>query len=244
MLKGETMINGKEYIAFLKIGKKENLLKLQNGNLYMKEAKFFRDIEKKYKKSGMGDKYDSCRVQCNAPIWINGIKLPNADFMSITNALDEKTPIFCCMCLKKSDFIYNSQKKLFVLDKNKFDIETLKNDFGDYVLVIPYPECFIERIRLFCQQESIDFRFKEVIYVDYSEQDNNWHKLYENDLSQFFIKDKLFLKQKEFRLLLANVFTDDDKDFYSINIPNGFKDFTKLIPIEDVFTIGYGTKEN
>jgi hypothetical protein len=36
------MINGVKYIAFLKIGKKENLVKLQNGNLYMKESKFYK----------------------------------------------------------------------------------------------------------------------------------------------------------------------------------------------------------
>lgn len=233
------MINGIEYIAFLKIGKKENLQKLQNGNLYMKEAKFFRDVETKYKKVGMGDSYDSCIVQRNSPVWINGIKMPNADFMSITNNLDEKTPIFCCMCLKQSDFIYDSKRKHFILNKKRFDIDRLKKDFGNYVLVIPYPECFIIRIRSYCQKQSIDFRFKEVIYVDYTKRDNNWHKLYENDLSHFFIKDKSFSNQKEFRLLLANLFTDDDKDFYSLDIPEGFKDFTKIVPIEDILKLEY-----
>ena len=48
------MVNGVEYVAFLKFGKKENLEKLQRGLLYMKEAKYFRDLEYKTKNCRYG----------------------------------------------------------------------------------------------------------------------------------------------------------------------------------------------
>lgn len=80
-------------------------------------------------------------------------------------------------------------------------------------------------------------RFKEVIYVDYDRKDNYWTKYYTNNLSHFFIKDNWFSKQKEFRFLLANIFTDDDKDFTTITIPKGFDDITRIEPVEKLNTI-------
>ena len=238
------MINGTEYKVFLKFGKKDNLEKLQAGNIYMKEAKYFRELERSSGIIGMGDKYDSCTVQRDVPIWINGVKIPNADWLIGTNTMDEKTPVFCCSCLKEKDFIYDSLKKEYIVDRKIFNIEKLRRDFGEFVLVIPYPEFFIGRIKKYCETCNIDFRFKEVTYVDYDDKDKRWMKEYQNNLSHFFIKDKAkFGEQKEFRLLLANVFTEKEKDYYCMNIPEGFKDFTMILPVEKVVTISYTKDE-
>lgn len=234
------MINGIDYKVFLKFGKKENLEKLQTGNIYMKEAKYFRELETMSGMVGMGDKYDSCTVQRDVPIWINGVKIPNADWFVGTNTMDEKTPIFCCTCLKEKDFIYDSLKKEYVVDSTIFNIEKLKKNFGEFVLVIPYPEFFVGRINKYCKMNDLDFRFKEVTYVDYNDKDKSWLQEYKNDLSHFFIKEKSkFMEQKEFRMLLANVFTEEQKDYYCMNIPEGFEDFTMILPTEKVVTISY-----
>lgn len=233
------MINNTDYVVFLKFGKKENLEKLQNGLLYMKESKYFKDLEAKTGIKGMGDKYDSCLIQRDLPIWINGKKLPNPDWITSSYTYDEKTPIFCCTCVKEDDFTYNENKKCFVLKDNLFNLSTIKKDFGEYVMFIPYPEVFIQRINSYCQSQNIDFRFKEVIYVDYDKKDNHWVEYYENDLSHFFIKDISFSSQKEFRFLLANVFTDSNKDFTTLSIPDGFSDFTTIEPVDKLYTIEY-----
>ena len=239
------MINGINYKVFLKFGNKENLEKLQSGNIYMKNAKYFRELETSGGIVGMGDRYDSCIVQRDAPIWINGVKLPNADWLVETNTRDEKTPIFCCSCLKEEDFIYDPLKKEYIVDRKAFCVEELKKDFGEFVLIIPYPEVFIARIKEYCEANSIDLQFKEVTYVDYDDKNKKWIKEYKNNLSLFFIKDRRrFENQKEFRLLLANVFTEEEKDHYCMCIPEGFKDFTMILPAEKVFTISYTREEN
>lgn len=231
------MINDIEYVAFLKFGKKDNLEKLQQGLLYMKESKYFRDLEYKTGIAGMGDRHDSCVIQRDVPILINGKTVPNPDWISGSYQGDEKTPIFCCTCLKENDFIYSSAKKCYVLKDGLFNYSTLKQEFGEYCLIIPHPEEFIGRINSHCLIQNIDMRFKEVRYVDYGKKDNYWTKYYENDLSHFFIKDKSFSNQKEFRLLLANIYTDTNKDFITLSVPNGFSDFTRIESVEKLDTL-------
>lgn len=233
------MINGENYIAFLKFGKKGNLLKLQNGLVYMKESNYYRKLEKTTGKVGMGDKYDSCRVQRDVEIWVDEVKLPNVDWLAQSSNLDEKTPIFCCMYINEDDFIFDVNKKEYVLNSQRFNIEVLKEEFGEYVLVIPYPEYFIERIRAYCDCNELDLRFKKIMYVDYENENNEWKKYYKNDLSQFFIKDKKFSYQKEFRIILANAFTEQDEDYYSMKIPEGFNDFTIIMPVDELGSLSY-----
>ena len=238
------MINGMKYIVFLKFGEKENLEKLQAGEVYMKEIKYYRNLEASSGKAGRGDRLDSCMVQRDVPIWINGIKMPNVDLFVETNTIDEKTPVFCCSCLKEQDFLFDPVKREYIVDKKVFHIEKLKEDFGEFVLVISCPKIFLERIKETCETSNIDIRYQEVKYVDYEEKGNQWKKEYTNDLSHFFIKDKKrFEEQKEFRLLLANVFTDEGKDHYSITVPGGFKDISRIFPAEKVFTISYKLPE-
>lgn len=63
---------------------------------------------------------------------INGTSVPNPDWVSSSYQGDEKTPIFCCTCLKESDFIYDSTKKCYVLRDGLFNYSTLKQEFGEY----------------------------------------------------------------------------------------------------------------
>lgn len=257
------MINGIHYQLFLKFGAKEHLESLQQGMLYMKEARYFRQLEsskghhslrtirgieaseipssnctKNLAIAGMADPYDSCMIQRDAYLEIDGIKMPRPDFMSITNTLDEKTPIFCCTCLKKNDFTFNKDGNYYRLSTQYLnDIERMKTSFGNYVLIIPYPELFVSRIIASCNSKNLDCRFKEVQYVDYSRKDNYWKRLYQNNLSHFFIKDQSFRVQREFRILLSNFYTDEYKDFTVLNVPKGFGDFTKVTSIEKLNTL-------
>lgn len=231
-----------DYIAFIKFGKKEHLEELQHGLIYMKESQYFKDLEYKTRMRGKGDRYDSSKVQRNVPVWINGKRVPNPDYMSFSSYEDSKTPIFCCTCLKENDFLYDYSKKCYVLKDDLFDETTLKQDFGEHFLIIAYPEEFLGRINFYCQLQNIAFRFKEVIYVDYDRKDNYWIKYYTNNLSHFFIKDNWFSRQKEFRFLLANIFTDDDKGFTTITILKGFDDITRIEPVEKLNTIKFYRK--
>lgn len=179
------MIKGMKYIVFLKFGKKENLEKLQAGNIYMKEIKYYRDLEAISGNIGMGDRLDSCIVQRDVPIWINGIKMPNADWLVETNTMDEKTPVFCCSCLKEQDFLYDPMKKEYIVDRKAFRIEKLKEDFGEFVLVIAHPEVFIDRIKKYCETSDIELCYKEATYVDYEDKDKKRKTEYKNNLSHF-----------------------------------------------------------
>lgn len=236
------MSNTLDYIAFIKFGKKENLIKLQHGLIYMKESQYYKNLEYKTKIRGMGDKYDSSMLQRDTPVWINGIRVPNPNYISYSYYNDSKTPIFCCTCIKENDFSYDYNQKCYVLKDDIFDETTIRQDFGEYFLIIAYPEEFLGRINFYCQLQNIDFRFKEVLYVDYNRKDNYWTKYYTNNLSHFFIKDNWFSRQKEFRFLLANIFTDNDKDFTTITIPTGFDDITRIEPVEMLNTIKFYRK--
>ena len=47
-----------KFLILIKFGKMENLRKLQDGNLYMKNLKYYNELEEHQNLVGMGDKYD------------------------------------------------------------------------------------------------------------------------------------------------------------------------------------------
>ena len=204
-----TTINGKEYIMFVKFGSKNNLLSLQQGKIYMKNALYYRTLEEKYQEKGQGDANEGTTIMFDVPIWINGKRLPNVSVMRSSNNFDDATPLFCCSCFKREDFIFKEDN--YYLKEDLLDWDSMKKDFGDYALIIPSPASFVSLVKNHCDAHNYDLRWKEIEYVDYS-LDNVHLQLYENDLSHFFIKSSAFSYQKEFRLLLANCFTEKDTD--------------------------------
>lgn len=233
-----TTINGKEYIMFVKFGSKNNLLSLQQGKIYMKNALYYRTLEEKYQEKGQGDANEGTTVMYDVPICINGKRLPNASIMRGSNNFDETTPLFCCSCFKREDFTYNEESGKYYLKDNLLNWDSIQKDFGDYALIIPYPAYFISQINDYCNAHDYDLRFKEIEYVKFSS-DNAHLKLYTNDLSHFFIKNSTFSYQKEFRLLLANCFTEKGADHIEFQLKQDFKEWTCLLPTEDLKTTSF-----
>lgn len=228
-------INGKEYVFFIKFGKQENLEKLRNGQLYMKNAKFYRDLEEESGHKGMGDQYEGAIVSFDVPIQIDGISLPNATVMKQTSNIDDQTPIFCCSCFTEEDLEYYNKEDCWKLKEGLFDWDTIASEFGEYALIIPHPRYFLGAIIQHCENSNMDIRFKEIQYVQMDE--SNAHlKYYNNNLSQFFIKDDSFRYQKEFRILLANQFTGEDKDYTILDVGRDFRTYTVLMPVEGLKT--------
>lgn len=230
-------INNVEYIMFVKFGSKKNLQSLQQGKIYMKNALYYRKLEEESQQRGQGDANEGTTIMFDVPIWINGKRLPNATIMRGSNNIDDVTPLFCCSCFKRKDFILKEDGNYYIKE-NLLDWSSIKEDFGDHALVIPYPQEFVSLVKKYCDAHNYDLRWKEIEYVDYSSE-NAHLKLYKNDLSHFFIKDSAFSYQKEFRLLLANCFTEEGKDHIGFQLEQTIENWTVLIPTEELKTTSF-----
>ena len=107
-------INNVEYIMFVKFGSKKNLQSLQQGKIYMKNALYYRKLEEESQQRGQGDANEGTTIMFDVPIWINGKRLPNATIMRGSNNIDDVTPLFCCSCFKRKDFILKEDGNYYI----------------------------------------------------------------------------------------------------------------------------------
>lgn len=59
-----------EFSMLFKFGDKKDLFKLQKGSLYMKNLRYYNELEKKMGKIGIGDLYDGKCIFSNANVII------------------------------------------------------------------------------------------------------------------------------------------------------------------------------
>lgn len=227
-------VDNKYCPVFLKFGRKDHLESLQRGKLYFKEVKYYIDLENKTGNVGVGDKYDSTMLQRDTPIWINGVRVTNVDKITGRYDKDERIPVFCCTYVTEDNFKYDIATDEYKFDVKKFQIERFK-EFGDYVLIITYPELFLDYVCKSCDLREIGIRFKSIDYVDY-DYSNSWINLYRYDsYAHFFIKDKgKFEWQNEFRIIVLNQYTSDEKDYYEIEFGDFLMQYGVIIKVDDV----------
>lgn len=234
----------KKALFFLKFGKRENLESLQMGNLYMKNFKYFIELENITKKKGMGDAWEASLVLSKVTCTI---KHPETDetlfvFDASRSVLRDddvlSKPVFCMFVLGLDDLEVTSDNG-DVIEANigftEQQKEEMKGEFGNDVLVIPVDK-FMEKLNANFKKEHFEYASGMIEYTDFGI--NFTHRLlsFENsDPKLYFYKDKQLEYQKEFRVVILN---KDVEDFFTTNIGD-MTSFTSIVPAEKLLNGDY-----
>jgi len=206
----------------IKFGKEEHLKSLLNGSLYMKEVGFYRKLEEQYMKKGMGDKIDGFMVARKMPIYIHQanreIQLPIPDITYQGFVGDEKVPVFCASLLNDKVLISKNDKEATLHFKRDPYGQDMKDVFGEYFIIVPAVD-FINRVAEQAKKKGIIIQWATIKYKNFKNHDNNWLSLYkDNQFGGFTVKDAFFEYQNEFRFIVENIRTEDDEDFFVLEL--------------------------
>lgn len=215
----------------MKFGKKENLEKLQHGQLYMKPLSYYTDLENNTNNNTVGDFTEGKMILRNLKI-IEPKEYENEHADVIFNFHLEKYPVFCMFALGD----YNYYESTFHNAKEKkhyrFNADQVKNmcDFGDSVLIINNTSEFFKRVENALRENGYAYKRKFVDYYDYSE--NNIEmikKIQQCNLEVAFCKSKNYEYQQEYRILVKK----EVDDFLCINMED-ISDISTILDTNEV----------
>lgn len=237
-------------IALLKFSDEIDRLKdLQKGNLFMNTLGFFKDLEEKENKKGIGDKDEGvCRLnvlnvqffECDTNKLF--CEMP-ASRTSIIQKEDLRKHVFCMSYLDYEDIkIIKSERDNFKATLN-FSNEQKKEileSFGEYVMVISYID-FLNKLEKAFAENNIIWAMDKVKYDDFNA--NNMQRVSDylnNKITKYFWKDIFFQKQKEIRLIVLNSDSGNPMKFYIGDLtPHSF-----ITSVEDLFNDKYYLEVN
>lgn len=207
----------------IKICEKEEYAQdVKNGNIYIKEAGYFRKLEENHRgdfydgKMPISDKLDIKRHLPNGPVRSFRKDFPGMK-LEIYGGMDndDKFPMYCTSILNENITYYVGPKEFNFKDEY---LEEIKH-FGKYAVLfnaheLEYKVCkYLSENNLAAKGDTVGI-FETVSYCDihkrYTLKDlNNRHSLI-----QFFNKDVNYQWQNECRLLLLNTkLIPEDKDY-------------------------------
>lgn len=221
-------------ICFLfKFGKLENLKKIQKGNLYCKNLKWYQDQEKNTGDKAMGDKLEGRHkmTQCN-------LKFINHEFDNVSVLLSfgnmEKMPVFCMTGITTKDLNFKEiDENTLVADVKFSDMirKVYDESYWNSVLVIEDSTQFIERLTKVCKEKGILMARKS---VNYTNMDINgidrMNSIAENVINVAFWKGNLYSYQHEYRFAFESEVVDDS---FIINIGD-ISDISKIYNREEL----------
>ena len=206
-----------------------------NGNLYMNPIKYYRDLEVNSGIKGQGDsgelKLISDNVELKVIIPGTGDEvLLNPKQIKFEYTQDEQIPVFCVMGIKYKDLIvydYDEETIKFKFPYSKEEIEQLKKDFGEYVVLV-FPVGFKAAVQKAANNQNIQVYFGEVHYCDANSEERH-DAFFNSDVQRFLYKDLDFSYQKEFRLILNQAITDGN--FFEVG---SLSDCAQLFLVDDL----------
>lgn len=224
----------------IKFGLKENLEKLIMGQLYMKNLKYYNELENISSNEYVGDKYDGHIVIQNSEISL--YKIDSNELITKIEtpilSLDLgylQSPIFCMFmfdfrnCVKKD---FEGNKLITEYQFSEYQREKLRN-FGDYALIIKNGKEFITRIKNAFLTNNYNFSSGFVQYYNSNNVEQMRQINEKNSQIAFWKRDK-YSYQQEYRILVY----DSVEDFLSIDIGN-ISDITSLIKTDELLNIGF-----
>lgn len=155
----------------VKFGENDNLEKLQAGQIYMKNLKYYNDLEKKTKKQGIGDIHDGNFYQKNARF--SAYSIDNKDLIfSGTCAFELNcgfnfNPVFCMFSIddRNTNKLFSSSDTL-CYEFNNEQKELITQDLPDQALVFTEPLELKNRINSFLDKNGIDYIWRMVQYYN------------------------------------------------------------------------------
>lgn len=219
----------------MKFGSEENLKKLQGGQLYMKNLKYYVDLEKTTDDEDVGDKYDGQMVLQDVKISMYTIDTNEfiAQFDAPAASMNLgylECPVFCMFMF---DFRNHVEEKLegeLLTVKYQFTEEQLAKmpNFGDSVLIIKNGDEFIKRVKKGLLDAGYGFTRDLVQYYGFNNIEHLKQVQKDNSRIAFWKRDK-YAYQQEYRILIHD-FVDD---FLSVNIGD-ISDITDLLKTDEL----------
>ena len=230
------------YQMLIKFGTRENLIKLQAGSLYMKNLKYYNELEAK-DGDGKPDEYDGkwavqdVKVILSDPRTMQPIALGTAK-KTVMSFGYEMNPVFCLFSYDYRNCgeptINQSTKNIQIATKfNDEQIAKLKTGLGEYALIILDTDAFLQRVDKTLKDQRIEYLCKRVIY-NYGNSVDRVDSILADNKNIAFNKDKdTFSYQQELRILVLNQRVDDH---ICLDIGD-IKSITKLISTDELLQL-------
>lgn len=236
------------FSMLIKFGSEENLKKLQQGELYMKNLQYYVDLEKTTDDEDVGDKYDGQMMLEKVKITMYDNETD--DFCGQFDASEISMnlgyldcPVFCMYIL---DYRNHTSEELNGDNlKVRYDFTEEQREklsrFGTHALVIKNGDEFVRRVKDGLLSNNIGYTRDFVKYYSF----NNLEQIREiqGDNSRIaFWKRQKYAYQQEYRFI-AHTEVDD---YLSVDIGD-ISDITELIEIDVLlntyFEVGFKVKE-
>ncbi|NCU18523.1 hypothetical protein [Pallidibacillus pasinlerensis] len=227
---------------FIKFAREEKYLEdLQKGNLYMNNGRYFIEREKQDGEKGIGDKYEMSAVINNVNLKFYNSETNEFLFegeaeriaFNYNHVLTK--PIFCITHISADSLKIIKEHENSVDCQFNFsseDIEQIVKEFGEYALLIN-PRAFQERVENTLKDMGITYLAGKIVYEDFNINSSKRLEEYQkNHPAIFFKKDKSFEHQKEYRIVLTGI---DSNEPYILKIGD-ISDISYLMLTKDLFS--------
>lgn len=214
---------------FMKFGSKINLEKLRAGQLYMKNLKYYVNLERFTEDEDVGDKYDGQMLIQNSGISLFDYDT-NKPCARFNNALFSinlgylNCPVFCMFVFDRRNYIEEQLEGDVFAVKYRFTQEQLKRmpNFGDYVLIIKDTKEFFDRVKNSLRKSGYKFTQDYIQYYENNSIEYIRQVQADSYKIAFWKRDK-YSYQQEYRFLIYN----DVEDFLSVQIGD-ISDITEI----------------
>lgn len=232
-MKEKTIQDG--WSLLMKFGSEENLKKLQAAQLYMKNLKYYVDLEKTTDDEDVGDKYDGQMVLQDIKINMYTVDTNKfiAQFNAPTASMDLgylQCPVFCMFMFDYRNHVEEHLDGENLTVKYQFTEEQLKKmpNFGDSVLIIKNGDEFVNRVKKGLLNAGYGFTRDHVQYYAFNNVEHLKQVQKDNSRIAFWKRDK-YSYQQEYRFLVHD-FVDD---YLSVDIGD-ISDITQLLRTEEL----------
>lgn len=223
------------WLMLMKFGSEENLKKLQSGQLYMKNLKYYVDLEKTTDDEDIGDQYDGQMVLQDVKIsmftvdtheFIAQLDAPSASM----NLGYLECPVFCMYMFDYRNHVDEHLEGDNLTVRYQFTEEQLEKmpNFGDSVLIIKNGNEFVNRVKKGLLDAGYGFTRDHVQYYGFNNIEHLKQVQKDNSRIAFWKRDK-YKYQQEYRFLIHD-FVDDH---LSVDIGD-ISDITDLLKTEDL----------
>lgn len=219
----------------MKFGSENNLRKLQAGQLYMKNLKYYVDLEKTTDDEDVGDKYDGQMMLQDVKISMYTVDthefIAQFDAPSVSMNLGYlECPVFCMFMFDYRNHVEENLEGENLTVKYQFTEEQLKKmpNFGDSVLIIKNGDEFVNRVKKGLLEAGYGFSRDHVQYYAFNNVEHLKQIQSDNSRIAFWKRDK-YSYQQEYRFLIHD-FVDD---YLSVEIGD-ISDITQLLRTEEL----------
>ena len=228
----------KHFLVLIKFGTLENLKSLQNGSLYMKNLRYYNELES-IDSDGKPDKYDGKWLLKGSSVVL--MDSDTSALIAVGTAKEtvlsfghEKNPVFCLFSCDErncsSGYKVDGNECVFSVSFSDERVEKLKKGLGPYALVILDPVEFFARIDKAFQRQSIIYKKDYVKYNDGNSVNRVGSIMTDWDNIAFNKSATDFDYQQEFRFLVLNRSVEDH-----LSIPiDDLHDITKIISTDEL----------